>query len=800
MNRPLSEEELKNLSKILGYLPDQIKREYTGDPWRTHGDITKLLIDRLGPAVAEQINGLLLNTYRSPFTGFVLPLRRIGDDEPIAFRWNTYTFEMGIADEIEQEGLARLHSNTKTEHGARMVRRGLAVKIEENFYRTPEGMMKYRQQIEQMATSILRTHELDIMLSLLQSPAVSTVREKGDANQIYGLDLTIKPDERLKRQIDNFGMVNKNNDMGFTNLTAYLIGQMKHKGVEPDCIIVPPNLINYYYATNPSLINYNKAGSSSSQARDIAVGGGMNSNTGIRRDDFNGLRVVDTFVQRMTEGVQQSATELLTVPKQIGEYYPMLTRFAVEENGNFDEYSGKMRNIFIYDEDLDRIVRVDYAKAVEHCFRWDVNGNINMESHHGLTNDLFRNEGDTVEKWGQMSLSWLSSDSVKNVVKTIKNNVIGKNESETINTDLTLFLKYYSFGHHDIIKEQLKLQVDPTDLQIQAERKKMWSKIYNMTQKFASLITPNPISEGELFHFVSGVQMDQAPALGQGQTCVMFSHILGGEHFFNTELVKDVLVSTRTSPVDCLLAFLFLYSKITKKNILSMHANNVYVPIDFILARPYMTYQTSSAIIMKSGRATGETLVSQERFQMTTNVADRMLYANVMYYGKAIVKNPRNVVVAPNVFIQNYKWGTNTQFIKQDGLRVIQENGGLTKHSYQSILSFATKVNDEVTSKNVIDIRGMNKDLRMDENSYATAEYYNALLNIAPESIVSPWTNHQDYENETFDPNTICMLGHVEDSQRRIISTCTGHLGRITVDGIGMTRKPGMYGARAIPT
>ena len=798
MNRQVSEEEIKNLSKILGYLPEQIKREITGDPWRTHGDITKLLIDRLGPAVNAQINGLLLNTYRSPFTGFVLPLRRIGDDEPIAFRWNTYTYEQGIADEIEQEGLARLLSNTKNEYGARMVRRGLAVKIEENFLRTPEGMMKYKLQIEQIATSILRTHELDIMLSLLQSPATSTIREKGDANQVYGLDLNIKPDERMKRQIDNFGMVNKNNEMGFTNLTAYLIGQMKHKGVEPDCIIVPPNLINYYYATNPSLINYNKAGASSANARDIAVGGDMNSNTGIRRDEFNGLRVVDTFVQRMTEGVQQSATELLTVPKQIGEYYPMLTRFAVEENGNFEEYSGKMRNIFIYDEDLDR---VDYSKAVEHCFRWDNAGTVSQERHSGLTDDLFvcENGNKVVVKWGEMEPKWLSVESVTNVVKTIKNNVIGKNESETINTDLTNFTKYFSDGFKEYIKEVLKIQVEATPAQIKAERKKLLSKIYSSLQKFASLVTPNPIvSEAELYHYLSGSTIDQEIIIPPNSICIMFSDCV--LNHFKTDLFKAVTNSLLTRPVDYLIAFMFLFSNVTKKNILSMHTNNVYVPIDFVLSRPYMTYQTSSAIIMKSGQATGETLVSQERFQMTTNVADRMLYANIMYYGKAIVKTPRNIVVAPNVFIQNYKWGTNTQFIKDDGLRLIQENGGLTKHSYQSILSFATKVNDEVTNRNVIDIRGKNQDLRIDEKSYATAAFYEKLLNISPEMISSPWSNHQDYENETFDPNTICMLGHVEDSKRNLISTCTGHLGRITVDGIGMTRKPGMYGARAIPT
>jgi hypothetical protein len=201
------------------------------------------------------------------------------------------------------------------------------------------------------------------------------------------------------------------------------------------------------------------------------------------------------------------------------------------------------------------------------------------------------------------------------------------------------------------------------------------------------------------------------------------------------------------------------------------------------------------------GVETGETYIAQEKFQMTTNVADRMLYANVFYYSKAIVRNPRNIIVAPNVFIQNYMHGTNTVFIhgKRD-LTAIRENGGLLARGDGSMLAFATKVNDNIHRSNVLDIRGENPSIGLNKEKYSTSEFYKRFLGIRDENVADIWSNHQDYESGTFDANTVCMLGHVESSDRKVLYSCMGHLGRVTVDGIGLTRKPGMYGAKPMPS
>jgi hypothetical protein len=791
-NKPHTDLDYDNLSKILGYPAAAIKREWEGDKWRTHGEITQLLLNRMRAAVPEQVNGLLLKSYKSPFTGSVLPLRRLGEDESIKVQWNEYTFEQGVANEVEQEGMARLHTYSSTSHGARMVRRGLAVKVEENFYRTKEGLALYRRQIEQMATSILRTHELDIVMSLLQSPAQGQVYAQLGNNQIYGMSLNMRADERLRQQVDCFGMVNKNNDNGFTNLAAFLIGQMKHNGVDPDCIVVPPHLINYYYATSKTLTRYDASGPSSAMSRDIAGGGGLGED-GFRRDTFNGLNVIDLYIQRMVGGGEQNrASELLTLPKQIGEFYPMMTCDAVEETSSFIEYTRRKRNIYIYDEDLDRIVRVDYLSALQNCHRFDAKGNPDPDDHQDISADLFvyndENVKKTVRYWFHMDKDWLSEESVANVVTTIKNRL----DKKTLETDLN---------------DMLKLMQGPQGPQADqktAELKRLWEKIYAvLNEAYIGTQTgtdmPPVFTVGGLFKFVTG-QDYLLPIFPFSPSPVFMPRPPLDDP--NVGFFERFSVMALGRPVlDRLLTFLFLRSCVNLNCMKNMHSSDIYIPIDFVLVRPYMTYSTSSVVILKMGVETGETYIAQEKFQMTTNVADRMLYANVFYYSKAIVRNPRNIIVAPNVFIQNYMHGTNTVFIhgKRD-LTAIRENGGLLARGDGSMLAFATKVNDNIHRSNVLDIRGENPSIGLNKEKYSTSEFYKRFLGIRDENVADIWSNHQDYESGTFDANTVCMLGHVESSDRKVLYSCMGHLGRVTVDGIGLTRKPGMYGAKPMPS
>jgi hypothetical protein len=245
---------------------------------------------------------------------------------------------------------------------------------------------------------------------------------------------------------------------------------------------------------------------------------------------------------------------------------------------------------------------------------------------------------------------------------------------------------------------------------------------------------------------------------------------------------------------------LFLTSSITRKNIVNMDANDVYAPVDILLMRPYMTYSVSSAIAMKAGRETGETYIGDQKFEMTSNISDRTMYGNYFYYGKAVVKKPRNVMVAPSIFIQNYIKGNNTSFINRDNLDMIRDESGLLEAS-ESILAFMVRVDDPVDTVNIIDIRGWHAGLKSIPNQehevhpylYSTAPYYRKLLNINISGLADPSGTFIDYEDVSMRANSICFLGHTEDSDGRVLYRNTGHLGSITYDGVEKSRKPGMY-------
>jgi hypothetical protein len=251
----------------------------------------------------------------------------------------------------------------------------------------------------------------------------------------------------------------------------------------------------------------------------------------------------------------------------------------------------------------------------------------------------------------------------------------------------------------------------------------------------------------------------------------------------------------RHSHVESIVAFMFLTSKINRQNMLSWARKDFYLPVDFLLTRPYMTYDVSSAIVMKAGTDTGETIIGDQKFEMTSNIGDRTMYGNYFYYSKAIVKKDRNVIVAPNVFIQNYIKGNNCTFVTMDDVSRIREYSGLLDGT-RSILAFMIPVNDQVDSVNAIDIRGRRDGMTTRQDCayfFQTAPYYNTLLQIDSIGVDDPVTSWVDYEDVTMQANTICFLGHTETVDGHVLYRNTGHLGQYTYDGVHMSRRPGHY-------
>ena len=77
-----------------------------------------------------------------------------------------------------------------------------------------------------------------------------------------------------------------------------------------------------------------------------------------------------------------------------------------------------------------------------------------------------------------------------------------------------------------------------------------------------------------------------------------------------------------------------------------------------------MEYETSSAILTKGGYDTGATFVGHSDFLLGDDVVSKIHYGNFTFYSKAVVTNPRNVIIARNIFCNGYVRGNDCKWLK----------------------------------------------------------------------------------------------------------------------------------------
>lgn len=248
---------------------------------------------------------------------------------------------------------------------------------------------------------------------------------------------------------------------------------------------------------------------------------------------------------------------------------------------------------------------------------------------------------------------------------------------------------------------------------------------------------------------------------------------------------------TSTSKAQKALGVIFLHSNITFADIKKLHEMDVFVPIDVLICKPWMKYNASSVVMMKAGQQTGETVLGQQRFNMSSNTQDGTIEGAMTYYVKAIVKNVRNVLVAPHIFIQSYIGGNNTTFVDDNGLKEIKEHSGLF-NSKQSMISMLIPYNSKVHDASWIDYRGVNPNVS--GTFHDSSNYYREIFSVEDTDVYSPMDNFVDYEDQSYPANTICWNGHLEyGPDFKFKSFCMGHLGPNTYDQVNMSRKDGIY-------
>ena len=253
------------------------------------------------------------------------------------------------------------------------------------------------------------------------------------------------------------------------------------------------------------------------------------------------------------------------------------------------------------------------------------------------------------------------------------------------------------------------------------------------------------------------------------------------EEFTTKNFVDRVtMVGAMADTVDHLIGLALLTSLIHQDTLESMHANDVIVPLDVLLVRPFMEFEMNHGILTKSGRSTGATYVGHSDFQLGDDVQSKLHYGNYTFYAKALVTNPKNVVLLKNIFISNYLGGFNTQFWNAD-------NGGLQdKHEeifsmsdrpsiFSMLIPCGSANRRTVVGADPVDIR-------------SKFPYYASLLKM--EGLEDP-----TYDEDFFEPNSqsslnaMCYQGmqygyDAATKQYSKVTLGTGHLGQNVYPGV----------------
>jgi len=121
----------------------------------------------------------------------------------------------------------------------------------------------------------------------------------------------------------------------------------------------------------------------------------------------------------------------------------------------------------------------------------------------------------------------------------------------------------------------------------------------------------------------------------------------------------------RASPQDKAALRFMAAIPFSRMNLLGLHNQGIAIPVAFTVRRPHMTYGTQAAYKLKRGPETGNTFLKPGIFSMAEDANIQEVAGMYSYKVKALVKEPKNVFAARNVYANKYIGGANIKPIRK---------------------------------------------------------------------------------------------------------------------------------------
>lgn len=243
----------------------------------------------------------------------------------------------------------------------------------------------------------------------------------------------------------------------------------------------------------------------------------------------------------------------------------------------------------------------------------------------------------------------------------------------------------------------------------------------------------------------------------------------------------DALDNASASEAVKFMARAWLMTSITRDNFLRLADYNVAVPANFLVVRPHMQYRTRGIIKCKQNGGTGNLFIGNSSFNVGWQTNTKVCQMHYTTHFRAVVTEPRNLYVQPDVFCQEIEGGAGCRFYDAETYAAMDND-----HLENSLLCFACPITETIFPQ-VLDISGrFYTDFgvgtlpraQFERLHYSTAARYNNLYNFLRSNKngmdvpqMGPGRNHV---------NRICWQGHQQNMNPKtkeysVIITNKGH-------------------------
>jgi len=222
-------------------------------------------------------------------------------------------------------------------------------------------------------------------------------------------------------------------------------------------------------------------------------------------------------------------------------------------------------------------------------------------------------------------------------------------------------------------------------------------------------------------------------------------------------------------------------------------SGGIILPHKMLIFRPRQTYRMGTAILLKGGEELGQTLHGHHDFQLTDDVIHKTHIGHYTFYSKSVVREPKNMYIAEDVYCAGYNGGENTKFIPIEQLE--EEFSKTVDHTSRSLIAIPIALDDATPACMSLTGNFDRQQLAMRDDGEGRYTTCTVLAGYVEQYMGTRQTALQHDPDDTV--NGICFQGatHTRRSKRDAFSETqhnTGHWGPSVYNGCAGVRQ-GMY-------